>query len=175
MDISKIQFNGVEYQIKDKEAQILIDKLLGRIDELEELTKPVKELDSFSDGDIFIGAITVEVGDDGKMPTTYEYLTSILDGESCQSFANTDKPITVRYNWKWGEKVGDLIKSFFILIPENHKSLYSLEGEGARLSEWDNILEYVDIDFPTGTKRYKYYYIYGSAANFNDTELTYKF
>lgn len=174
MDISKIQFNGVEYQIKDKEAQILIDKLLGRIDELEELTKPVKELDSFSDGDIFIGAVTVTIDEDCE-PITYEYLISILDGESGKSFANTDKPITVRYNWMWGDKVGDLMKSFFILIPENHIDLYSLEGEGGYVSNWSGRMKIVNIDFPTGTKRYKYYQIYGSAANFNDTELTYKF
>lgn len=175
MDISKINFNGEEYLIKDKRAQQLIAGLLKRIAELEALTEPVQELNTFSDGDIFIGAITVELGDDGSMPTNYEYLTSILDGESCKSFANNDKPITVRYNWEWGEEVGQLIKSFFILIPEDHKSLYSLEGEGKRLSQWDNIVKLVDIDFPTGTKRYKYYQIYGSAANFSDTELTYKF
>lgn len=77
--------------------------------------------------------------------------------EAGKSFANTDKPITVRYSWEWGEKVGNVIKSFFILIPMYHTNLYSLEGEGNCVSNWESRMKYVTIDFPTGARRYKYY------------------
>ena len=35
MDIYKIVVNGTEYQIKDKDARLVIDALKDRVDELE--------------------------------------------------------------------------------------------------------------------------------------------
>ena len=47
MDISRITFNGIEYQIKDNEAQILINELLNRIAELEDKTAKAEEVEAF--------------------------------------------------------------------------------------------------------------------------------
>lgn len=152
MDITRITLNGKEYLIKDSEAQIVINQLLNRIKELEDKTADVLELANFNEGNIFVGVMDET---DKDKPITYQYLTSLLekDNKNNKVFANTDKPITVRHSWiAPGEEPN---KTFFILVPATHKSLYSFSGGCQSFNGWQDSYTTVTIDFPSGAKHYK--------------------
>lgn len=167
MEISKITLNGIEYQIRDKEAQIVIKQLLNRIEELE----GGKEADGFTEGTIFVGAMDET---DKDTPITYQYLTSLLENDSTNNkvFANTDQPITVRYKWlSDGDKPN---KTFFVLVPATHKNLYSMSGGCQCFNGWGDDYTLVNIDFPSGTKKYKLFRFCNWLVRWNG-EITYKF
>nr|DAT69130.1 MAG TPA: hypothetical protein [Caudoviricetes sp.] len=174
MDISRITFNGVEYQIKDNEAQTLINQLLNRIAELEDKTADVKESEAFNEGNIFVGVMDET---DKDTPITYSYLTALLkkDGNNNKVFANTDKPITVRTYWRYGEgNYGKVLKTFFILVPATHKNLYSLSAGCQNFVGWDDEYTVVTIDFPTGAKQYKLFR-FANWLSSCSSDVTYKF
>lgn len=149
-EITRINLKGKEYTITDKEAQIVISQLLKRIEQLENKTKEVEELDSFVEDSIFVGIMNKS---DKDNPITYQYLTNQMeqDNKNNKAFANTDLPITIRYGWEWD---GEL-KTFFILVPATHKNLYMLSSPSQQFTGWDENCEIVNIDFPSGTRRYK--------------------
>lgn len=169
MDITRITLNGKDYTIKDREAQLVINQLLNRLEKLEKITEGVTELDSFSEGTIFIGLMDKT---DENNPITYEYLTNQLqkDNNNNKVFANTDKPITVRTNWKWD----GVLKTPFILVPSTHSNLYMLSTPSQQFTGWDDDCQMINIDFPTGTKRYKLFR-FGNWLNQIDLPITYTF
>ena len=172
MEISKITFNGVTYQIKDSEAQTLINELLNRIDELEHKTADVEESEAFNSGNIFVGVMDET---DKDNPITYSYLTALLDKDKQNNkvFANTDKPITVRHKWL-SAKAEEPNKTFFILVPATHKNLYSLSSTCQCFTGWDDDYTVVTIDFPNGAKQYKLFR-FGNWLVRCNSEITYKF
>lgn len=149
-EITRINLNGKEYLIKDNEAQIVIQQLINRINQLEKKTEEPIELDNFEEGSIFIGLMNEA---DKDNPITYEYLTKQMeqDNKNNKAFNNTDLPIKNRYEWKWD---GNL-KTFFILVPATHKNLYMLSSPSQHFTGWDEDVNIVNIDFPSGTRRYK--------------------
>lgn len=173
MEISQITFNGVKYQIKDSEAQILINELLNRIDELEHKTADVEEVEAFTSGSIFVGVMDET---DKDTPITYNYLTAQLekDKQNNKVFANTDLPITVRHKWIYGKEYGEVLKTFFILVPATHKNLYSLSSSCQCFTGWDDDYTVVTIDFPSGAKQYKLFR-FGNWLVRCNSEITYKF
>lgn len=169
MDISKITYNGKEYTIKDQEAQKAINQLLNRLEKLEKITEGVIELDDFSEGTIFIGLMDKT---DENTPITYEYLTNQLqkDNTNNKVFANTNQAITVRTNWEWD----GILKTPFILVPYSHSNLYMLSTPCQHFTGWKDDYEVVNITFPTGTQRYKFFR-FGNWLNQIDLPITYTF
>lgn len=170
MDISRITFNGIEYQIKDNEAQILINELLNRIAELEDKTAKAEEVEAFGQGNIFIGVMDET---DKDTPITYSYLTALLNKDKINNkvFANTDLPITIRHKWLAGGEEPN--KTFFVLVPATHKNLYSLSNNCQCFTGWDDFT-IVTIDFPSGAKQYKLFRFANWLVRCN-SEITYKF
>ena len=172
MDITRITLNGKEYQIKDADAQIVVNQLLNRIKELENKTADVVELTNFNEDNIFVGAMDET---DKDKPITYEYLTSLLakDNTNNKVFANTDKPIKVRHKWL---AIGDEPnKTFFILVPATHKGLYSFSGGCQSFNGWQDSYTTVSIDFPSGSrKQYKLFRFVNWLVRW-DGEITYTF
>lgn len=169
MDISRITLNGKEYIIKDSEAQIVINELLNRISELEKKTEGIQELAGFNDGNIFIGLMNES---DKDTPISYQYLTAQLvkDNVNNKVFANTDLPITVRTKWDYD----GILKAPFILIPTNHKNLYSLSTPSQCFTGWDSDFTVVEIDFPSGSKQYKLFR-FGNWLTQVEQPITYTF
>lgn len=169
MDISRITLNGKEYTIRDSEAQIVINELLNRIQELEKKTEGVQELAGFNDGNIFIGLMDET---DKDKPITYQYLTAQLvkDNHNNKVFANTDLPITVRTKWDYD----GVCKAPFILVPANHINLYSLSTPAQCFNGWSDDYTVVNIDFPTGSKQYKLFRFGNWLVNL-DLPITYTF
>lgn len=168
MEISKITLNGKTYLIKDEDAQIVINQLLDRIKELEDKVADATESDSFNAGNIFVGLMSET---DKDNPITYQYLTNLLQQDSTNNkvFENTDKPISLRYNWTYD----GVLKTFFILVPAAHKNLYSLSSNCQSFSGWKDY-DLVTIDFPSGSKPYKLFR-FGNWLNGFHSEITYKF
>ncbi len=150
----------------------MINQLLNRIAELEDKTADVKESEAFSEGNIFVGVMDET---DKDTPITYSYLTALLkkDNNNNKVFANTDKPITVRTKWIWGDEYGKVLKTFFILVPATHKNLYSLSAGCQNFVGWDDYTV-VTIDFPTGAKQYKLFRFANWLVRC-DSDVTYTF
>lgn len=171
-NITKINLNGKEYIITDNEAQLVIQELLNRIAELEDTTAEAKEVSEFTKGSIFAGVMDET---DKDNPITYELLASqlIKDSVNNKVFANTDKPITVRYDWLSAKKELPL-KTFLLLVPATHKNLYSLSSPSQNFVGWDDEYTVVTINFPTGSMQYKVFRFANWLVRCQN-EITYKF
>lgn len=171
-NITKINLNGKEYIITDNEAQLVIQELLNRIAELEDKTAEAKEVSEFTKGSIFAGVMDET---DKDNPITYELLASqlIKDSVNNKVFANTDKPITVRYDWLSAKKELPL-KTFLLLVPATHKNLYSLSSPSQNFVGWDDEYTVVTINFPTGSMQYKVFRFANWLVRCQN-EITYKF
>lgn len=171
-NITKINLNNREYTITDQDAQIVIKELLNRIAELEDKTAEAKEISEFTKGSIFAGVMDET---DKDSPITYQLLASQLVKDSVNNkvFANTDKPISVRYNWLSAKKEQPL-KTFLLLVPATHKNLYSLSSPSQNFVGWDDEYTVVNIEFPTGSMQYKVFRFANWLVRCQN-EITYKF
>lgn len=108
---------------------------------------------------------------DKDNPITYQYIVSQLMKDSVNNkvFDNTDKPITVRYNWK-----AFPLKTFLLLVPATHKNLYSLSSPSQNFVGWDDEYTLVNIDFPSGSMQYKVFRFANWLTGCHN-EITYKF
>ena len=133
--INKIRVNGVDYVLAAD-------------------SNVVTELDNLGDGTediIFIG--TMAKPDEDK-PITYDYLKGLLaDNKNNKVFEPTTLPITIRYNWEWK----GYLQTYFILYPANHTPLYMLSSPSQNFMITEDDIKDVKIDFPTGSKDYKFY------------------
>lgn len=171
-NITKITVKGKEYLIRDNEAQIVIKELLNRIAELEEKTAEAKEASDFTEGSIFAGVLNET---DADTPITYSFLTSQLINDSVNNkvFANTDKSVKVRYSWL-SKRYGEPLKTFLLLIPANHKNLYSLTTSCQGFTFGDRDYKLITLDFPTSSMQYKVYQFCNWLVSCNQ-EISYNF
>ena len=152
--INRVIINGKEYVITADDRQLVTE--LGA---LGDGSKPI----------IFTGVMDKE---DADTPITYEYLSGLLQKDSYNNkvFAATTLPIEVRVKWD----KGDGLKTPFILVPYNHPNLYMMSIPSQQFTGWDDDAIEVDINFPSGSQKYKLFRFCNWLVWCNN-EITWKF